>query len=240
MIVRAIDVSSYQPTDLADLIRQTRAEHVVVHLYCPWEGPSSAITVEQANSARNNGCTVGGYVFCYADVDPSETVDAAIRVARQAFITFDNDNPLWLDCEEYGQDPGPTSSWLAHAVLRARSIGVPVGIYTRRQWWEEQAIGTSFSGLPLWAAQYSGAAGLDDVVLFGGWTEARAKQYATAPCDLSVFAAPDPPDPAEGYRTALYHLRDVVLAPLRSTPCPTGKRLAAMREADRIFKQFLG
>ncbi len=71
-LVRAMDVSSHQPTDLTALIQAHRIEHVIVRLYQPDEQPSQDITREQIASTRANGCTVGGYMWLYAAWEPRQ------------------------------------------------------------------------------------------------------------------------------------------------------------------------
>jgi hypothetical protein len=210
-LVHGIDVSSHQSSDLRSLIGAHRPTHVVVKLYLPEESISQDHTRAQIASARAAGCTVGGYVWCYRELDPRKTVRDAIALARSAGAELP---VLWLDCETYKvqgvvRDPGPNAAWLRAAVDESRALGVRPGIYTGRWWWREFMEDTrEFADLPLWAAEYDGNTDIDDVTLFGGWTRASGKQWAEklpsgAGLDQNVFlgevsglgSAPPPPPP---------------------------------------------
>lgn len=173
-LVRAIDVSNYQPTDLSELIAQTGAEHVVVRLSLPGERIRPEIALAQIASAKANGCTVGGYVWAYADVDPAQTVRDALALAETAGVKLP---VLWIDCEE---DPGPDALWLRVAVAECRRLGVQPGIYTGSWWWDRRFGGdVEFAGLPFWLAIYDGVANLPDGL--------AGKQYAADGVDRDVF-----------------------------------------------------
>jgi hypothetical protein len=180
-LVRGIDVSSHQASDLRTLIGQHRPSHVVVKLYLPVENVSGEHSRSQIASAKAAGCTVGGYVWCYGSEDPRQTVRDAIALARSAGA----DLPvLWLDCESYKvggevRDPGPDAAWLRAAIDESRKLGVKPGIYTGGWWWREFMNDSGeFSDLPLWAAEYDDSTDIEDVTLFGGWTHASGKQFA--------------------------------------------------------------
>jgi hypothetical protein len=195
-LVRGIDVSSHQASDLRTLIGQHRPAHVVVKLYLPVENVSGDYSRAQITSAKAAGCTVGGYVWCYGSEDPRKTVRDAIGLARSAGVELP---VLWLDCESYTvggevRDPGPDAAWLRAAIDESRELGVKPGIYTGGWWWRERMNNSrEFADLPLWAADYNGNADIEDVRLFGGWTHASAKQFAEklpsgAGLDQDVFS----------------------------------------------------
>ncbi|MGE3911802.1 MAG: GH25 family lysozyme, partial [Chloroflexota bacterium] len=138
-------------------------------------------TRAQIASARAAGCTIGGYVWCYRDLDPRKTVRDAVTLARSSGVTLPI---LWLDCETYTSngtvhDPGPDGAWLQKAISEAAGLGSPVGIYTAGWWWREFMDNTrDFAEVPLWLAQYDGIPQVDVVSLFGGWLRASGKQWA--------------------------------------------------------------
>ena len=211
-LVRGIDVSSHQSRDLRTLITAHRPSHVVVKLYLPEEVIDQEYSRAQIASAKAAGCTVGGYVWCYRDLDPRKTVRDAVALARSAGVELP---VLWLDCEAYRvngevRDPGPDAAWLRAALDECRKLGVKPGIYTGGWWWREYMGNTrEFAELPLWAAEYDDNPDVADVTLFGGWTRACGKQYAEklpsgAGLDQNVFlpevsnngsAPPPPPRP---------------------------------------------
>jgi lysozyme len=156
-----------------------------VRLYLPGERPPQEHSLKQIASARANGCTVGGYIWCYPDFDSKQSVWDALALAARANL----DLPvLWLDVETYGNDPGPSVGWLQAAVEECQAKGVQAGIYTGRWYWRYYAAdSTELSDLPLWVAQYDGVADLDSVKLFGGWKQAAGKQYQGEGLDLDVF-----------------------------------------------------
>ena len=179
--VRGIDVSSHQSRDLKTLITTHRPAHVVVKLYLPVESIPKEHSLAQIASARAEGCTVGGYVWCYGEEDPRKTVRDAVGLARSAGVELPI---LWLDCETYKEDgvvvdAGPDAAWLREAIDECRTLGVKPGIYTGGWWWREHLDNTrEFADLPLWAAEYDDNPDVDDVTLFGGWARASGKQYA--------------------------------------------------------------
>lgn len=210
-LVRGIDVSSHQSRDLGSLIRTHGPKHVVVRMYLPEENPSQDHTRAQVASARAAGCTVGGYVWCYQDLDPQKTVRDAIALARSVHLMLP---VLWLDCETYKNssgvtERGPDAAWIRAAADECRTLGVRPGIYTARWWWREHMDNTrEFADLPLWAAEYDDNPDVEDVTLFGGWARACGKQYAEklpsgAGLDQNVFrdevsdsgTTPPPPPP---------------------------------------------
>jgi hypothetical protein len=180
-IVGAIDVSSHQSRDLRTIISAHRPKHVVVKLYLPEESVSQDHSRAQIASARAAGCTIGGYVWCYRDLDPRKTIRDAVTLARSSGLSLPI---LWLDCETYNvngevRDPGPDAPWLHAAVAEARALGVKVGLYTAGWWWRGFMANTrEFAELPLWLAEFDGKSDIEDVNLFGGWTHASGKQWS--------------------------------------------------------------
>jgi hypothetical protein len=185
-LVDAIDVSSHQPRDLSDIIREHRPAHVVVRMYLPEESPPPEHSIAQVESARANGCSVGAYVWAYRSSDPRKTVRDGLALARRCGL---EPPVLWIDCENYlDQDPGPDVAWLREAADECRSAGVRPGIYTGGWWWRDKMGNTTeFADLPLWAAEYAEPRDPASCTLFGGWTRAFGKQWTENPIDRDVF-----------------------------------------------------
>ncbi len=199
-LVRAMDVSSYQPTDLTALIQEHHIEHVIVRLYQPNEQPSQDVTREQIASARTNGCTVGGYMWLYADWESRQQVRDVLALARECNL----DLPvLWIDYEPYTDDTMPTLEQLREAIIECRALGVRPGIYTGGWCWIH---GDVLTDVPLWAAQYDGIPDPDVFTPFGGWTQCAIKQYSAEGIDLNIArreytvpaVVPQPPEPEPG------------------------------------------
>jgi hypothetical protein len=167
-------------------------KHVVVKLYLPVESIPQSWSLDQIDSARAHGCSVGGYVWCYRSEDPTATVNSAIDLAVSAGV----DLPiLWLDCETYTvkgvvKDTGPDTAWLRQAVAACVNRGVRAGVYSG-SWWIEGWLKNyaEFTGLPLWSAQYNHVDDLDSVIMPLGWPRESlaGHQYASDVVDLSVF-----------------------------------------------------
>ncbi len=183
-------MSSYQPADLTGLVAglDPRPAHVVVRLYLPEEQPPQAHSLAQIESARRAGCSVGGYLWAYGDLDPRQSVRAACSLASRAQLTLP---VLWMDCEGYGADPGPDAAWLRAALDECERLGVRGGIYTGRWWAERRLPAGEFARVPLWAAWYNGRADLDSVPLFAAWRREMlwGHQYVGEGLDLDVFDA---------------------------------------------------
>ncbi len=190
-LLRGIDVSNYQPPDLAGLIRQYQAEHVVVRLSTE-SRQHRGIATAQLCSALDRGCTVSGYVWCYWDADPRQHVADALDVLTEAGLGPREVGVIWLDVEDTESLPLARCSvdeWLREAVATVEAAGYRPGIYTGQWFWQTRVRG-DFSWLPLWAAQYDGIPTLESVTLFGGWNQEMlwGKQYSADEIDLDVFS----------------------------------------------------
>ena len=190
-LLRGIDVSNYQPPDLAGLIRQYHAEHVVVRLSTESQRHRE-IAWAQLLSALGNGCSVSGYVWCYWDLDPRQHVQDALGVLSEAGLGPNEVRMVWLDVEDtesLALSRCSVDEWLRQAVSVVEAAGYRVGIYTGQWFWQPRVRG-DFSRLPLWAAQYDGIPTLESVRLFGGWTREMVwgKQYSGDEIDLDVFS----------------------------------------------------
>lgn len=199
-LITAIDVSSHQDADLSSVFAQipsVHVDHVIVKVYLPQElgGGGGVHTIAQAESARAHGCTVGGYVWCYRDLDPAQTIRDAKAMGELAGIEFSQENPLWLDIETYTDDTIPGLQWISAARAEAYRLGIPIGIYTSREMWR-RATGDPytpvFAELPLWAAQYTPPTPeIDDYAPFGGWASCQGRQWTSTPIDQNVFRSAD-------------------------------------------------
>ena len=194
-LVRAIDVSSHQPRNLRGIITQNGAEHVVVKLYLPEEVIDQGYSGAQIESARAAGCTVGGYIWCYRDLDPRKSVRDGVELARSSGLDLPM---LWLGCESYTDahgrvlDPGPDADWLRAAIDECRQLGARPGLRTGFWWVRDHFPGGStafaeFSELPLWLADYDGVADVKFRAPFAGFTRLHGKQYSADGIDLDVF-----------------------------------------------------
>ncbi len=157
--VQGIDVASYQSSDLTQIIDAYQPGHVVVRLYIPGEYPKPSHSLAQIASARQNGTTVGGYIWGYRTFSPEHSIAAAVDLCRQANLLLPI---LWIDCETYGSpvtDPGPDAEWLRRAKASADLLGMKLGIYTG-VWWADsyfpggQDAFQEFADWPLWLADY--------------------------------------------------------------------------------------
>lgn len=182
----AIDVSNHQAADLSAYLDEYHPAHVVVKLYQTIEVRGGrAHAKQQLASAREHGCTVGGYLWLYASVAPRRQVEDALSLAAEAGVILP---VLWLDVEPYTDDSLPSVEQITQAVEVAQALGARPGIYTGAWVWPRLGNPTRFAKLPLWTADYNGRADLD-VPLYGGWEFASGHQYRGDPLDLNVFLA---------------------------------------------------
>lgn len=240
-ILKALDVSSHQPANLTSIIHQHRPDHIITKLYMPWESISFNHSAQQVASAKDNGCSVGGYVWAYRSQDPIATIDAVIdRCASIGMVL----PLLWIDCETYDtptiHDPGPDAEWLARAVDHAERVyGMKCGIYTGRWWVRDHFPGgeaefANFSRLPLWLSEYDSNPDINDAdTMPQGWTSLACKQYTATPIDQNSIrpeytvyegGSQPPPDPCEHFRTQLDAW--INAKPFKS---PSKKKLIALR-----------
>lgn len=218
--LRAIDVASWQPRDLTQLIARHQVQHAIIRLYLPWESVPWDHTAAQVRSARDNAISVGGYAWAYRSISPEATIKAVITRCAEIGLVLPL---LWLDCETYKgpngtiADPGPDADWLARAVACAEDqYGMACGLYTGAWWIEQYFPGgadefAKFSRLPLWIADYDGDPSLETATIPKGWASVAAKQYADKPIDLdsiraeyTVYTPSTPaPDACSGLRDGL-------------------------------------
>lgn len=199
-LVWGCDVSNYQPADLGPLIAQHKPQHVVVRLSTESQHHLD-IARQQLATARQAGCTLGGYIWAYWGEAPEQHAANALSVAEGFDLQM-----VAIDCED--EDPGlaKLEDWLARAVAQLESQGQRCWVYSSRGWWTRNGDSHGFVRLPLWVAQYDGIPELDIVGLFGGWTEAAGKQWSDQPIDRDVFDAAvirPPDDPCAALRNGL-------------------------------------
>jgi hypothetical protein len=170
---------------LTALISVYHPEHICVRLYLPWEKPSPVHSLAQIDSALDNDCSVGGYVWAYPFASPQATAQEGVDLLRSAGVRIP---VLWVDCETYSDEPGPDRDWLLALSVESDRLGLLAGIYSAAWYWERYMENTrALSHLPLWVADYQGGPTLDDFKPFGGWTQAAGKQWSGSPVDRSVF-----------------------------------------------------
>lgn len=265
-ILKAMDVSSHQPRNLTTLIRTHQPAHVIVKGYLPIEIIDQDHSRAQVQSAWENGCTAGMYVWCYRSASPTATIDSIIELCASIGLVLPL---LWLDCETYhgsSFDPGPNADWLAKAVHHAETkYSMKCGIYTG-VWWIDghfpggQGEFANFKRLPLWLSDYDNNPDINDVRPPMGWDAVAAKQYTSDPIDLNVIRSeyttiepePEPePDPGdelqqlkatvEGLRIALDDVVEVgVRRDLLTAKHAIDAAIDKVDEAKRIRIQMLG
>lgn len=178
-ILRAIDVSSYQSRQLADYIRISQAEHVIVRMYMRGiESPPVQHSIDQVASTRANSCTPGAYGWLYRAVpDARMQVQLQVETATLAGITIP---VMWQDVEPYGSDRSlPTLQQIDDALDECADIGVLGGIYTNQDTWNRLGR-PEWGGVPLWLAHWDGIPEFNIAPL--GKTVLAAKQTGeTAP-----------------------------------------------------------
>lgn len=187
-LVHAIDVASYQPTDLSDLVHRLGAQHVVVKLYQTVERIGNRTVAAdhsraQIASALANGCSVGGYIWGYAERDPVQSVRDGMQLSRSCGVELPI---LWLDIEPYPSDNSvPGAAWIRAALAECAAQGGRGGIYSGRYVWDRLGH-PQFPGVPLWTADYNNRADLD----VPGYGEMRVvgHQYTSTPVDRNVFS----------------------------------------------------
>lgn len=206
--VRALDVSSYQPTNLTGLIQQYQPQHVIVHLYTQIETPPWSHSAAQVQSALDNGCTVGGYCFLYPGTNMVHTINSAVNRCALIGLVLPI---LWLDVEEF-QGQNLTAPELSFAVNQCEALGVPVGLYTSNYMWSKLGNPSGFEDLPVWAAQYNGIEDLASVSPIPNLPMIVGHQYQGLPIDLSVmleeYTKIPQPDPCLSLKEGLREIID--------------------------------
>jgi GH25 family lysozyme M1 (1,4-beta-N-acetylmuramidase) len=182
-LVQAIDVASYQPTNLAPFIQQFGVRHVIVKMYQRIEGENYRQHARmQIASAQANGCTVGGYLWLYANVSAEQQVADALALAEETGARLPL---LWLDIEHYPTDHSmPNISQIHAAIAACERQGVMPGIYTGYYIWQELGF-PRLPGVPLWSANYNGREDLN-IPAYGDMLLV-AHQFTSSPLDRSVI-----------------------------------------------------
>jgi hypothetical protein len=206
-LVHAIDVASYQPRDLTEIIREYQPAHVICHLYTDVESVPWEHSAAQIESALANGCTVGGYVFLYPGTGMIRTIISAIERCASIGLVLPI---LWLDVESYnGTDI--TKYDLQVAVGQCEVLETPCGIYSSRYMWSRIGNPSGFAHLPAWIADYNGRPDLD-VIPPPSLPNVVAHQYRGDPLDLNVIleeytGAPSVPAPPSDVDELLHAIR---------------------------------
>jgi hypothetical protein len=186
-------VASYQPADLTPIFAEREVGHVVVRLYLPQEKPSQQHSVDQMQSARGNGKSVGGYMWPYAGLSMANSVSNALYLAEQAGFKIP---VLWLDIEPTPEGEMVSIEEIWGCLNRAMmDYDQRAGIYTAK--WVFDQFYPGFNGfaeddIPLWVAQHDGIPDPNVFEPFAGWTRCEAKQYGVrqwsgGDVDVDVF-----------------------------------------------------
>jgi hypothetical protein len=184
MLVRSMDVSNYQPRNLSNLIMEHEPEHVIVRLFLPEETPDQAISIAQLHSTVDNGCSPGGYHWCYRDLDPIKSAQDALALFHLASV---GKLPvLWHDIEPYNYTI-PDANWLRTSFNYCVAQGVRPGIYTGKWVWDAYFKNvTEFAHLPHLLAYYDYDPDIDPIDLGFVYTLA-GQQFTDIPVDLSMI-----------------------------------------------------
>lgn len=217
--VHSIDTSSFQPRNLTRIIQAYRVKHVVVHLYLSHETPDPQHSKDQINSARDNGCSAGGYVFPYRPADDPErmlwdTLELCSSVGLELPCA-------WIDAEPNDWGDGPDEAWFDSWYDLCASVQMPTGPYCNRDWMNTHSYMPKYGemGHPLWLANWDGVADVTQGHIPAGWTELAGKQWEVAHGPLgeidrdvfreewTVYQAPPVTDPCADLRAENDRLR---------------------------------
>jgi len=215
--VHSIDVADYQPRDLSQIIAAYQAKHVVVHLYIPGEGKGPQYSQAQLQSTLDNGCTPGGYVFCYRPTDSAERLlFNALEICAGMNIQLPC---MWVDAEPSVYGPGPDEGWLDRWFGLCDSLQTPSGIYCNIDWLSTHPYMPKYANRPLWLAYWDGIADVTQGPVPHGWAELAGKQWEVAHGSLgeidrdvfreewTVYSAPEQPDPCADLKAENDRLR---------------------------------
>lgn len=247
-LVYALDVANYAGPDLSELLATHRPQHVICRLSLE-DGNKRAIAVAQLRQVLAWGLIPGGYGWPYFDDGPNWSVSGWLDICAEAGVSIP---VLWIDAEEntHPGTPEHNTEWLRTAGDEARRRGVRPGIYTRADWWNTYVADAGFGDWPLWVANYNGQPTLDGLAIPMGWDHIDGHQWSGDP-DRSVFlpevcavpaepVAPAPPQSdVAGLVGALSYIADDV-APKAALSRLKKDRVAALREIERVRRQYLG
>jgi GH25 family lysozyme M1 (1,4-beta-N-acetylmuramidase) len=153
-------------------------------MYLPFEQPSQDISRAQVQSARDNGCRVGAYLWLYRTADPTASANEALSLMASLDL---KPYVLWVDLEPYTDGTLPTVDQTLRCLEEINSYAsrTEAGIYTGAWAINGHMGGThAFKDYPLWSADYSLAP--DDLSAgYGGWDAASGHQYSSQPVDRS-------------------------------------------------------
>lgn len=177
----AFDCSNYTgkfTLDEAFRAREAGFTRAIVQIIDPPSAYPASAWREQIGACAAVGLEVQAYTYLYLRSDPAGRVGWVL----QQLGMCPGVQKLWLDVED--TEDGVLSvnerEWsLWYAMQVARVAGVDVGLYTGKWWWDRYMPGVTWPSyyMDLWAADYDNQQSLD-TPLFGGWSEAKMKQYA--------------------------------------------------------------
>jgi len=120
------------------------------------------------------------YMFpCASCGNPGGQVAAAVNYLRSYNTKY---GMFWLDIEgpQYWEGQSYNINFIAGLISAAKSMSQVVGIYTSASQWGPITgnwNGPASEGIPLWYANYDGAANFNDFSPFAGWSHPNVKQY---------------------------------------------------------------
>ena len=131
--------------------------------------------VQQIRACADGGLAVEVYRYLFWGRPMHEQVEFALSIIEDSRIQVGR---LWLDAED-------AVIWSVDDMLvklieakRTADKYMPLGVYTRRDWWERHLANTAdFGCLPLWYASYDGLPNFAGFQRFGGWHRPAMKQY---------------------------------------------------------------
>ena len=185
MIIRGVDVASYQTPsrELLDSWIEAGAQLLVVRAYqLGEEAGLQEITRQWFDLAQDAGIWAWPYAWLYSTVPPEVSVREALDLTRSC---GGDARLLALDCEEYGDEPGPSIDQILIAAGECyRQRAQPI-IYSRAGWLRQRRDLWRLAGLPGWLAQYDSDPVL--IVADDAGLQLVGKQYTSLPVDWSVW-----------------------------------------------------
>lgn len=183
-LIYGLDVSSYQPRDLSQLIAQLQPQHIVSKLYQPEESIAQAHSIAQIYSCQHNGVIPGGYWWGYRDLDPKRSVGNVVKLCE----SFNFAPPvLWCDIEPYRtNDNVPGIGWIVSAREETERLGYTFGIYSGYWVWQLLGFPTELDDAYAWLAEYNGKQTME-LTHVHGLSRVVGHQWTSKPVDQNVW-----------------------------------------------------
>ena len=175
--MNTLDISNYSraldPWQVA-AIRDMGVSKVIVQAVDPPAAYPPGVTAQQLAELAAGGIGTEAYVYLWFEEDVS-TIHSRLDLLAGSSV-----RRVWLDVEDGEGSTQFTAddclNKIGDAVSAIAARGFEVGIYTAAWFWGDW-LGTEFSYLPLWAAQYDGIPYPGVFNPFGGWSQCEIKQY---------------------------------------------------------------